>query len=102
MTLDEMDRFRKLAEELGLEEKDILEKIEKPAKIEMIDRGWEAQYRYWGLGGATRGDATDDDLKADAGRHGLTYDPDDISNILEAYQSEYELLIWNNLEKLRQ
>jgi len=100
MTIDELNRFRAKIAEFGLEEKEVAEKIEGPARAEMIDRGWEAQYRYWGLGGVTRGDARDEDLKADAERHGLLFNPDDISNITEAYESEFEELLWKKLNEM--
>ena len=101
MTIDELNRFRAKIAELGLEEKEVAEKIEAAARAEMIDKGWEAQYRYWGLGGITRGDASDEDLKADAERHGLTFNPDDISNITEVYESEFEELLWKKLNEMK-
>jgi hypothetical protein len=101
MTIDELNRFREKIAELGLEEKEVAEKIEAAARAEMIDRGWEAPYRYWGLGGITRGDASDEDLKADAEGHGLPFNPDDISNITEAYESEFEELLWQKLNEMR-
>jgi len=45
----------------------------------MIESWLGSSYRYWGLGGINRGDASDEELKADAERHGLVFDPDNIS-----------------------
>ena len=101
MTIDELNKFREKITELGLEEEEVAAKIEAAARADMIDRGWEAKYRYWGLGGITRGDASDEDLKADAERHGLSFNPDDISNITEAYELEFEELLWKKLNEMR-
>jgi hypothetical protein len=101
MTIDELNRFRQTVAELGLDEGEVLDKVERAARADMIDRGWEGQYRYWGLGGVTQGDATDEDIRADAERHGLPYDPEKTINVLEAYQTELESLIWEKLDNLR-
>ena len=101
MTIDELNRFREIIAELGLEEREVAERVEGPARAEMIDRGWEGLYRYWGLGGVTRGEARDEDLQADAGRHGLAFNSDDISNITEAYQVEFEALLWEKLNAIK-
>jgi hypothetical protein len=101
MTFDELNRFREMIKELGLSEREVAEKIEAAARAEMIDRGWESQFRFWGLGGITRGEASDEDLKADAERHGLSFNPEDTSNITDAYQAEFEALVWKKLEEIK-
>jgi len=48
MIIEDLNRLRQTIAELGLEEKVVLDKIEKAARVVMIDRGWEAPYRLLG------------------------------------------------------